>query len=153
MSLQQAIDSGKLCGGDGQTVSGFKHYIEVTDDKTLKEWVLLTPYPVGYGGGSFFFTIPHTYGSPPSFLRATFVNICPPSLSNPYASSEVNIEAPGNYYFGGLVHTAAMIFDLDGLFANNTAISVRFSFEGAGARPVTLYDFNCWKIRVRAGWV
>ena len=147
MSLQQAIDSGKLCGGDGQTVSGFKHYIDVTDDKTLKEW---DSYRTAV------LTIPNPYGSPPSFLRATLVNICPNSH---YYSTEINIEDDLVVYnslkttFVGLAGR---------VLANNTAISVNFYLRDTSNNFLLyslynsedyFFEYDCWRIRVRAGWV
>ena len=76
MSLQEAIDEGYLGGG-----SGFKHYIESTDDKTLNQYGT-------YNG--FAYIIPHDYGSPPSFIRATLVSLCNDTLYG--INDEISIE-------------------------------------------------------------
>jgi|GEM_PF-4953755 len=152
MTLQeaiQAIENGKLGkldngeGGDGQNVSGFKHYMDVIDDKTFRERRIASDW-----------TIPHTYGSPPSFLRATLVNIC--NNSGDY-STELNIEDLLYLYLvmGYAAPPSCYTSRVAIVLASNTTISVgvRSLYPGSNSDYCYYIHEDCWKIRVRAGWV
>ena len=144
MTLQEAIENGKLGSGDGQNVSGFKHYMDVIDNKTLGERGLDSDW-----------RIPYTYGSPPSFLRVTVVKICDDSVYFPYSteipsSGEINID---DWY---LIEGRCSAFRQTIVWASNTTILVGIHYIDAndyGSCRGYIQNGNCWKLRVRAGWV